>query len=76
MLVLEMAIPGNQHCASCIGTLSFPMLFNGQSPHPPKQNHPFSMGIKAPFNTQGELTSYNACPRYDRHFVGITWHNV
>ena len=24
-LVLEMASPGNQHCASCIGTLSFPI---------------------------------------------------
>jgi len=23
-LALEMASPGNQHCASCIGTLSFP----------------------------------------------------
>jgi len=25
ILALEMASPGNQHCASCIGTLSFPM---------------------------------------------------
>ena len=24
MLALEMASPGNRHCASCIGTLSFP----------------------------------------------------
>jgi len=24
-LALEMASPGNQHCASCIGTLSFPI---------------------------------------------------
>ena len=23
-----MASPGNQHCASCIGTLSFPMHFS------------------------------------------------
>jgi len=23
MLALEMASPGNQHCANCIGTLSF-----------------------------------------------------
>ena len=28
-------------------------------------------GIKA-----GEVTSQNLWPRYDRHFVGITWHNV
>jgi len=27
ILALEMASPGNQHCASCIGTLSFPVLF-------------------------------------------------
>jgi len=26
ILVLEMASPGNQHCANCIGTLSFPIL--------------------------------------------------
>jgi len=26
--------------------------------------------------TQGELMSQNLRPRYDRHFVGITWHNV
>jgi len=25
ILSLEMASPGNQHCASCIGTLSFPI---------------------------------------------------
>jgi len=25
ILALEMASPGNQHCASCIGTLSFPI---------------------------------------------------
>jgi len=25
ILALEMASPGNQHCASCIGTLSFPV---------------------------------------------------
>ena len=25
ILALEMASPGNQHCANCIGTLSFPM---------------------------------------------------
>ena len=24
ILALEMASPGNQHCANCIGTLSFP----------------------------------------------------
>ena len=26
--------------------------------------------------TLGEVTSQNLWPRYDRHFVGITWHNV
>ena len=26
--------------------------------------------------TWGEVTSRNLWPRYDRHFVGITWHNV
>ena len=26
--------------------------------------------------TQGEVTSQNLWSRYDRHFVGITWHNV
>jgi len=26
ILALEMASPGNQHRASCIGTLSFPMI--------------------------------------------------
>jgi len=25
ILALEMASPGNQHCATCIGTLSFPI---------------------------------------------------
>ena len=24
----------------------------------------------------GEVTSQNLWPRHDRHFVGITWHNV
>jgi len=24
IIALEMASPGNQHCANCIGTLSFP----------------------------------------------------
>jgi len=27
-------------------------------------------------NTWGEVASHNLWPRYDRHFVGITWHNV
>ena len=27
-------------------------------------------------NTEGEVTPQNLWPRYDRHFVGITWHNV
>ena len=27
-------------------------------------------------NTQGKMTSQNLWSRYDRHFVGITWHNV
>ena len=31
ILALEMASPGNQHCANCIGTLSFPMV-RRQSP--------------------------------------------
>jgi len=26
ILALEMASPENQHCASCIGTLSFPVV--------------------------------------------------
>jgi len=26
--------------------------------------------------TYSEVTSQNLGPRYDRHFVGITWHNV
>jgi len=26
ILALEMASPGNQHCASCIGTLSLPSI--------------------------------------------------
>ena len=26
--------------------------------------------------TWGETTSQNPWPRYDRRFVGITWHNV
>jgi len=26
--------------------------------------------------TWGEVTSQNLWPRYGRHFVGITWHNV
>ena len=29
-----------------------------------------------PSYRQGEVTSQNLWPRYDRHFVGITWHNV
>ena len=27
-------------------------------------------------NTSGQMTSQNLWPRNDRHFVGITWHNV
>ena len=30
MLALEMASPENQHCANCIGTLSFPSGFGFQ----------------------------------------------
>ena len=26
--------------------------------------------------TQGEVTSQNLWSRYDRHCVGLTWHNV
>jgi len=26
--------------------------------------------------TYGAVTSQNLWPRYDRRFVGITWHNV
>ena len=29
ILALEMASPGNQHCANCIGTLSFPIVTVG-----------------------------------------------
>jgi len=28
ILALEMASPGNKHCANCIGTLSFPVVFS------------------------------------------------
>ena len=31
ILALEMASPGNQHCANCIGTLSFPMETGGRT---------------------------------------------
>jgi len=27
-------------------------------------------------NTQGEMTSQSLLSRHDRHFVGITWHNM
>ena len=27
ILALEMASPGNQHCANCIGTLLFPIIY-------------------------------------------------
>ena len=33
ILALEMAIPGNQHCANCIGTLSFPVADNCRIRH-------------------------------------------
>jgi len=26
IIALQMASPGNQHCANCIGTLAFPIL--------------------------------------------------
>jgi len=29
ILAVKMASPGNQHCADCIGTLSFPVLSCG-----------------------------------------------
>jgi len=31
ILALEMASPGNQHCATCIGTLSFPITQAAES---------------------------------------------
>ena len=31
ILALEIASPGNQHCANCIGTLSFPMETGGRT---------------------------------------------
>ena len=30
ILALEVACPGNQHCANCIGTLSFPIFHNSR----------------------------------------------
>ena len=35
MLALEMASPGNRHCANCIGTLSFPVA--DPNPYPQSQ---------------------------------------
>jgi len=32
ILALEMASPGNQHCANCVGTLSFPILTHRDAP--------------------------------------------
>jgi len=32
--------------------------------------------VTADLHTYGEVTSQNLWPRYDRHFVGTTWHNV
>ena len=28
------------------------------------------------YYTQGDMTSQNLWPRYNRHFLGMTWHNV
>ena len=40
-----------------------------------KQLHEVAINTKS-CNTYGEITSRNLRPRYDRHFVGITWHNA
>ena len=37
ILALEMASPGNQHCVSCIGTLSFPIRSARQPSSIPSQ---------------------------------------
>jgi len=36
----------------------------------------FGVGSSCTVYTWSEVTSQNLWPRYDRHFVGITWHNV
>ena len=38
---------------------------------------PFGISYyRSAYNTQGDVTSQNLWPRYDCHFVGITWHTV
>jgi len=60
ILALEMASPGNQHCASCIGTLAFPLLLRrflltqsnalqlGTTPPPPPPQIPFPAAAPTP----------------------------
>jgi len=46
ILALEMASPGNRHCANCIGTLSFPITPAGQL----NGNGTNVAGIRVPFS--------------------------
>jgi len=49
-----------------------------RSKHPPDNTTPQTQtpARRRTRYTQGEMTSQNLWPRHDRHFVGITWHNV
>ena len=83
MLALEMASPGNQHCANCIGTLSFPIgcrLFvsrrrrfllqtmSGSSSNKPLLIEPCSSALNMTLPAH-LLLSAGACIRCDRQLV-------
>ena len=48
----------------------------GQWKYCGRSEHHINAHIEVGLYTWGEVTSQNLWPRYDRHFVGITWHNV
>jgi len=49
-----------------LGTLCVHLYYTCQTPGAPHRRH----------ISVSELTSQNIRPRYNRHFVGITWHNA
>jgi len=53
------------------------VMINENNKHSKKKNNAVKYNTQSRLRyTYGEVTSQNLWPRYDRHFVGITRHNV
>jgi len=48
ILAVEMASPGNRHCANCIGALSFPLGVKRHANAPPTRYRTHDLSIASP----------------------------